>query len=416
MKKFTRRNFLQAAGIAAGAAALAACGDKPASSTPASSGAPASSGSTETKKEFKKCKIGVGFYSDHGPAYENGKKYLEALGAAMNAELTYVTLSSTDEQANLDAAQKLIAANVDGIMFSMDSSMTTIIDECESAEVYLAGFLADYDSSFRNTYDQVFKNPYFLGTVADGSTSDNLVAGHDFFDSLIEYNKAHADAPITHVSMCTFPTFAFPQHAVYVQQFVADVEEYNKTAAAPITVDPFDGDTDVLMFRPMDSTYLSKHPGIQAIVSFCAAQFVYPTLVSANQNGPIKIFAAGYTEGDENDFAETGNGTFQQEIVSAIEAYIYPFVLLINKINGVAFPDMPEVAERVSVSRLIVNSQADLDIFKEGLYLSGDVSKALFSPEEVAEMTALNPNATYAQLLEALDHMTIEDIAAKMGK
>lgn len=395
-------------------AMLAACG-APAASNNSSSGASADNGAAapaEQAVNLKKTSIGVALYSDTGPAPTATKAYLESLKDALNCEFKYTLLTQTDEAANLTKIQELIASGVDGIICTMDMGMPAIIDECEAAGVYIGGYLADYDTSFTQNYDKVFKSPNFVGTVADGDCSDNLTVGHVFFDSLMEYNERNPEAPISHISMCVFPPFAFPQHQVYAEQLVADIEEYNKTAEKPITVDPLDPETDVLMFSPADTTYFTKHPGIDAVCSLCGSMFVYGSMVQTGVDKTVKLFGAGYTEGDNENFGSRGAGTFQQEVVSAVEAVTFPVVLLINKINGLSFPDQPEVAERQPTSRLIINSDEDMAIFETSVYLTADAKDALLTPEEVLNMTAANPDATYAGLVDFLSHMTIEDVAA----
>ena len=355
-------------------------------------------------------KIGVALYQDSGAAVSALKSYLGSLEDTLNVKFAYTVLSTNDEALNVTKIQELISAGCDGIICTMDSGMDAILTECRDAGVYLAGYLCDYDSSFRNNYSGVFENEYFLGTVADGGCGDELKRGYDFFDSVIEYNDRNPDAPIRHVAMTTFPVFAFPYQQNFVAQFVEKVEEYN--AANPdkaIEVDPFDSETDILMFRPMDSTYFSKHPGIDAIISMCAGSFVYPTMVSAGVSGTMKLFAAGYNDGDDAVFGS--KGAYQQEIVCAVESITYPLVLLLNKINGAEYPDQPAVAERKSCSTLIINSDEDLEKFQHSIYLSFKPEDAFFTPEEVLALTAYgNPDATYAGLCEILDHMTIEDI------
>lgn len=354
--------------------------------------------------------IGVGLYQDSGAAVTAVKAYLASLEDTLNVKFKYTVLSSTDEALNVTKVQELIAANCEGIICTMDGGMDAILAECRDAGVYLAGYLCDYDNSFRNNYSGVFENEYFLGTVADGGCGDELKRGYDFFDSVMEYNERHPEAPISHVSFTTFPAFAFPYQANFVEQFVEKVDEYN--AANPdsaIVYDPYDTDTDVLMFRPMDSSYFSKHPGIDAVISICAGSFVYPTMVSAGVSGTMKLFAAGYNDGDDAVFGS--KGAYQQEIVCAVESITYPLVLLLNKINGVEFPDQPAVAERKSCSTLIINSDEDIEKFKGSIYLTGNAADAFFTPEEVLALTAYgNPDATYAGLCEILEHMTIEDI------
>lgn len=387
---------------------LAACGSSPASSNPPADG---EGGAAPASASFKQTKIGVGLYFDSGYYPDNVKSYLGELGKAMNVEFVYTLLTQTDEAANLTKVQEMIASGVDGIILTLDMGTPAILDECAAAGVYVAGFLCDFDTSYNTNYDAVFKNEYFLGAAADGPTGDDLARGYDYFDSLMEYNEAHPDAPITHVAMTTFPVWAFPMHQVFVQQFTEKVEEYNATAETPITLDPLDEGVDVLQFTPLDSTYFTKHAGIDAIMCFCdGATFVYPTMVNAGVDGSIKLFAAGFGESSNEDFGSTGKGTFQQEIVSAIEAVAYPVVLLVNKINGVEFPDMPEDADRVGCLSIIINSDEDMDAFvNHSLYRTGKITDALYSPEDVANMTAVaNPDATYAGLVSIMDQMTID--------
>ena len=358
--------------------------------------------------EPKKATIGVCFYQDTGKAVDATKAFLESLSDTLNVEFKYGTFTQTDEAANLTKVQELIASGVDGIIGTMDLGTQSILSECEAAGVYYGGYLCDFDTSYTNAYDDVFGNPNFVGTVTDGHNPDDVCVGTQFFDSLIEYNESHADAPHTHVSMAIFPSWAFPAQATAADQFVATVDEYNKTAETPITVDPLDEEVDVLNFAPLDSTYFSKHPDTQAIMSFAAGtSFVYPTMVSAGVDSDIKLFTTGYEGGEESNFGSAGNQTYQQVIVTGVETIVYPLVLLLNKINETEFVDMPEKAERISTEQYIVNSDEDMELFVNSLYTTADVSAAAYTPEDVLNMTAFgNPDATYADLVSAVQCLT----------
>lgn len=358
--------------------------------------------------EPKKATIGVCFYQDTGKAVDATKAFLESLSDTLNVEFKYGTFTQTDEAANLTKVQELIASGVDGIIGTMDLETQSILSECEAAGVYYGGYLCDFDTSYTNAYDDVFGNPNFVGTVTDGHNPDDVCVGTQFFDSLIEYNESHADAPLTHVSMAIFPSWAFPAQATAADQFVATVDEYNKTAETPITVDPLDEEVDVLNFAPLDSTYFSKHPDTQAIMSFAAGtSFVYPTMVSAGVDSDIKLFTTGYEGGEESNFGSAGNQTYQQVIVTGVETIVYPLVLLLNKINETEFVDMPEKAERISTEQYIVNSDEDMELFVNSLYTTADVSAAAYTPEDVLNMTAFgNPDATYADLVSAVQCLT----------
>ncbi|MBQ7692536.1 MAG: hypothetical protein IJT29_02885 [Oscillospiraceae bacterium] len=355
-------------------------------------------------------KIGVGLYKDSGADVVAVKAFLGNLEESLNVKFAYTVLSNTDEAQNITKVQELIAAGCDGIIITMDMGTEAILQECADAGVYCAGYLCDFDTSFRNNYDNVFKNEFFLGTVADGGCADEARRGYDFFDSVIEYNERTPDAPIRHVAMTVFPAFAFPYQQSFAAQFVEKVEEYN--AANPdkaIEVDPLSDETDVLMFRPLDSTYFNKHPGIDAIVSICSGSFVYPTMVSAGVSNTMKLFAAGYNDGDDAVFGS--KGAYQMEVVSPVEAVVFPLVLLLNKLNGAEFPDQPAEAERHGCSVLLINSDEDLAKFQGSLYLTAKPEDAFLTPEEIVALTAYNnPDATYVGLVETINHMTIEDI------
>lgn len=358
--------------------------------------------------EPKKATIGVCFYQDTGKAPNATKAFLESLADTLNVEFKYGTFTQTDEAANLTKVQELIASGVDGIIGTMDLGTQSILSECEAAGIYYAGYLCDFDTSYTTAYDDVFGNSNFLGTVVDGHAPDDVNIGDQFFDSLIEYNERNADAPLTHVSMAVFPVWAFPAQTTAAEQFVADVEEYNKTAETPITVDPLDEEVDVLNFAPLDGTYFSKHPDTQAIMSFAAGtSFVYPTMVSAGVDSDIKLFTTGADGGEETNFGSAGTQTYQQIAFTGAESIVYPLVLMLNKINDTEFADMPEKAERISTELYIVNSDEDMELYVNSLYNTADAANAAYTPEDVLNMTAFgNPDATYAGLVEAVQTLT----------
>ena len=358
--------------------------------------------------EPKKTTIGVCFYQDTGKAPTATKAFLESLSDTLNVEFKYGTFTQTDEAANLTKVQELIASGVDGIIGTMDLGTQSILSECEAAGIYYAGYLCDFDTSYTNTYDAVFGNEYFLGTVADGHAPDDVCIGTQSFDSLIEYNERNADNPITHVSMAVFPSWAFPSQAIAAEQFTAAVEEYNKTAETPITVDPLDEEVDVLNFAPLDSTYFSKHPDTQAIISFAAGtSFVYPTMVSAGVDSDIKLFTSGYEGGEEANFGTSGTQTYQQTAVTGVETIVYPLVLMLNKLNDTEFSDMPEQAERISTEQYVINSDEDMNAFLGTVYSTGDAADAAYTAEDVLNMTAFgNADATYADLVSAVQSLT----------
>ncbi len=360
----------------------------------------------------KACTIGVAFYQDSGMAVEATKAYLDNMADTLNVTFKYTVLTQTDESANLTKIQELIASGVDGIICTMDLGMKSILEECEAAGVYLGGYICDYDTSYTTAYDDVFKNEYFVGTSIDGHGPDDVVIGTQMLDSLVEYNERNADAPITHVSMTIFPSYAFPTQTTAANQFVEAVNEYNKTATTQITVDPLNEETDVLAFSPVNTTYFAKHSDSQAIISFAAGSaFVYPVMIQAGTDKTMKLFTTGFDGGEEKNFGSAGTKTYQQNAVTAVETINYPLVLLLNKINGVTFEDQPEDAERIDCDQFIMNSDEDMAKFQKNIFYTADAKDALFTPEEVLNMTAYaNSDATYADLVKSISTITIDSI------
>ena len=375
-------------------------------------GSNGTSGGSSGESKGKKATIGVAFYQDSGLAVDATKAYLESIGGDLNTTFKYTVLTQTDEATNVQKVQELISSGVDGVICTMDLGTNSILEECEAAGVYLGGYICDYDTSYTQNYDKVFKSDYFVGTATDGQNPDDVTIGKTMLESLKEYNERNADAPLTHVSMAIFPEYAFPSQKTGADQFVQEVEAYNKDADVKITVDPLDEQTDVLQFSPVDSTYFSKHADSQAIISFAAGTaFVYPTMVSAGVDSKLKLFTTGFEGGEDENFGSNGKQTYQQCMVTAVESITYPLVLILNKINGKEFSDMPEDAERVSSSQFLVNSDEDMEIFKKTTYYTGKAENAMFTGKDVLNMTAYaNENATYSDLKGLLSKLTIEDV------
>jgi hypothetical protein len=98
-------------------------------------------------------------------------------------------------------------------------------------------------------------------------------------------------------------------------------------------------------------------------------------------------------------------------MVTAPESIIYPLVLLLNKINGVSFADQPAEAERVSSAQYVINSDEALATFETTLYYTEDAANAMYSAEDVLNMTAYaNPDATYADLKAVLSDITLDNV------
>lgn len=376
---------LAALGLAAvmGITTLVGCGSNGSSST---------QGGNTTGVETKHHKIGVGLYTDSGRAVDAIKAYLEGISSEVDCEFSYVTLSTYDEATNLSEVQNLISSGCEGIILTADMGTTSILQECTSAGVYIAGFLCDYNTSYTTAYDDVFGSEYFLGTVCDG-WQDSSQYGIDVANSIIENGYKN-------VGVITFPSWAYPNQADTDKAFRATIEEYNKTAEEPITL----VDTVELQFAPLEDTYLSEHKDIDCIFSLAAgANFVYPVIVAAGRTD-IALYTTGFEATDDvENFGSAGNGVFKGIMCSAPEAIVYPLCLLIDQLNGTTYADLPEKSERVDCTPYEVISDEDMEQMKTKLYFTADYKDAVITGADIVNMCAsYNSDATYAALVEKL--------------
>lgn len=347
-------------------------------------------------------KIGVGLYTDTGKAVEAIKAYLEGISKDIDCEFTYVTLSTYDEATNLSAIQNLISSGCNGIILTADMGTTAIVKECQAANVYLAGFLCDYNMSYNTAHDEVFGNEYFLGSVADGKR-DQSAYGTAVAEKVIE-------AGLKNIGVLVFPAYAYPNQALVDEAFRAKIAEYNETAGDADKINLVD--TQELNFAPLEDTYLSDHSDIDGLFSIAAGSgMVYPVLV-ANNRTDIKLYTTGFEGTDDADnFGTAGNQCYQSTMFSAPEAIVYPLCLLIDKLNGTTYADLPAEPEVVDCSPEIILSDDDLAKVKTNLYYTGKYEDSFINGADVVKLCAsYNADATYANLVDTINHMGVEDI------
>lgn len=389
---------------AMGLSALAGCGDSANSGSNGSTGqsTTADNSVSESGVTTTHHKIGIGLYTDSGKSVEALKAYLNGISATVDCEFVYTTLSTYDEATNLTEVQNLISSGCEGLILTADMGSAAIKDECEAAGVYVAGFLCDYNTSYTTAYDEVFGNDYFLGTVCDGWADASPYAEMVAQDVIDNGYKS--------VGVVIFPDYAYPNQAQAAEVFKEKIEEYNATVDASEQIEV--KEPTVLNFAPIDATYFSENSDIDCLFSIAAgANFVYPQMVAAGRTD-IKLYTTGFeaTEDVEN-FRSSGNGCFQGTMCSAVEAIAYPLCLIIDALNGTTYSDMP-ATERVDCQPIIILSDEDMEKVKSSsMYYTADYADALITGEDIVNMCAsYNSDATYAQLVESLQHLGVDDL------
>jgi len=348
----------------------------------------------QPQKELGRFKIGVMGYSETGINVDNWNAFTKAIGDKLNVEFVYVVGSTFDEAINVTKVQELISSGCDGIISWMDSATPAIAAECEKAGVLFGAVKTALDTSF----ETVKSNPNFVGCVNDGTMDKTVLA-----NSMWEQIKA---AGVTEVGITIFPAFAYPLQGEIAGEIVRLADEYNKTAAQKINV----YEPTVLMFEMLPETYFADHPDVELICGLSSG-FVYPTMVAANRTDVI-LLSTGYMPEYEEPMRD---GVIGMQTFSMTEVNMYTIALMVDRLNGFKYPDMPAVLTRIDVTPVIVTGGDDLDVIFEKTFINdSDASKLYPSLDELLKLTqCYNPDATYAALVDAVQHMSLDDIKAK---
>lgn len=362
-------------------------------------------GCVKDPDEVPPVKIGVMFYSVAGAGTVSTKAYLDSLKDELNVDFQYAEASSNDDAKNKTVAQNLISSGCKGIITTVDAGTEAILAECKKAGVYLAGYIND----FNNTYDDMTASgnangEYFLGTAVDGDYNGTA-------DGIDRANQVIASG-CKNVGLVMFPSFAYPKYVQSVASFKATIDTYNSTAAAADKI-TYQAEPTTLMFSKLTPAYFSENPDIDAIVAFCAGtQFVYPVMVENNKTN-IKLFTSAYDASDDiySNFGTKGNGCVQRLDFTASETVLYPLILMLNKINGTEFSDMPAKAERVDCPKVTIASNADLDLVKNNSIYSErpNLANSLITPAQAKALLAAN-GGTYAKLKATVTSMDISSL------
>lgn len=106
------------------------------------------------------------------------------------------------------------------------------------------------------------------------------------------------------------------------------------------------------------------------------------------------------------------DGLAQRVLVHNVEAITYPLVKLVNKITGNEFADNPTKAQRVDTSQIFITTDEELETVKSKfICYTGEFEDAFLDGESVKALLAEN-GGTHAQLVEAVQSMTIRDLEA----
>lgn len=153
-----------------------------------SSGSKAGSGNSGSTGPIK---IGVSIWSSTDVLGSQCKKMLDAAGSALGVQLMYVD-QGHESSAVTDSINTLVAAGCKGIIVcnSADSEMTSCINTCDQAHVYLAQFFRIINQkNSPQVYSLAQSGPYYIGAVHE----DEVTNGYNLANILIKKGDRDID-------------------------------------------------------------------------------------------------------------------------------------------------------------------------------------------------------------------------------
>lgn len=344
-----------------------------------------------------------------GIQYETSDAYLTALCEKAGYQFKIVYGDAFNDAAgNLQAVKNGMTSDVVGIIASQDGGLASIMEEFP--EIYVAGYNTDMNSVYGEGGENAacLTNDYFLGTICDQYANGEDTA-KAYFDAVVAkgYKK---------VAVINFPAFAYPMLGVAADSFNKLVAEHNATAAEADQI-TIVGDTTTLEFQPLaDSWFLEEgHGDLDCIVALCAGiQFIYPTMATAIANGTCsadtRMISAGF-ETDASVVAAIGDNQVMTYLsISPAEDPLYAFALIDNAVNGCQYSDWTNA--RLDSACYVIDSTEDINnVMSKSMAGTADVSKAQISVDDALKLCVRNnPDATYAQLVEALQAISVDGL------
>lgn len=418
-------------------------------------------------KKAQKIHIGIMLYKDTGDDVEAIQAFCKSLEEPLNMEFTFVTGSLMDNEKNINAIQDLQIKGCQGIVVALcGDTFPGFVDAAAKGKTPIASFYGVPEDYFY--YDGVNEGTgggitsdasktnmeqWYVGGVEDGvRTGDDggVYLAEKYFENVVEKGGER------NIGLMHFNFTYYPKQKIACDRFVEKVNEWNAANANdPIKLwdvgqnadgtymtsadfpGNYPGDPSVanesgncgysLGFSPIADVYFQNgaHDGMEAIACFGAAgTFVYPKVAELGLN--IRIYGSGYDSGSAGfttDFGTSGKQIMQQTTFSCVESFVYPLVMLANRIYGAEYSD--NYLQKASTNKYLDNDITDRRVSAHYNYITDNASlskvesscmyathnaeNALITADQIKNlMPFYNPDATYDDLLKVVQNFAVD--------
>jgi len=380
---------------------VAACGPTPSASAPATaapaSAAPATA-APESAAPAQKIKIGVSIWSSTDTLGSQCKTVLDEAAQALGVDIQYVDQGHVSEQVTA-SVETLAAAGCQGIIICNSSSaeMTSVINTCNQAKVYVAQFFRVIDKTANpNEYELACSSPYYVGCVHE-SEVDN---GANLVRILAEKGSRKIAIQGWQAGDATF---------------LGRWEGYKKGAADWNAAHPNDqvtllepqyGGTTSDTGRACAEALLNANPDMDALIVAGGGGDPLIGAIAAIEakglTGKVKVMSTDFLKDLDQQLAK---GAIAGESGGHFTDPMFAFLMVYNAITG-KYPKVENGFYEIIYPYVYVASSQDYADFAKYF-----VESPPYTPDEIRGLA----NMSFDELKAACAKLSIEDVKARHG-
>lgn len=340
----------------------------------------------EIPSDLPEYKVGVILYDLSNQWAKNIMNAIETVGKDLNITFEYA-VGGTDPEETIAAIQNFGSAGYDGILtLHPGSIMATCIEICEEYGMYIVS--SNDPANGSSDYAEFSANQYFAGEVWE----NDYTTAYEIVSDMIEKGAS------------TFALHGFPAG------LAVQMDTRLEGARAAIADGNAEIVTEGLSFNKAEAAenIISQFPDVDAIFSSVeTVSTVYQPVVNA---GRSDILLNCYDPADDIiDAMDDGTVDYAVEGTSADSAIA--LVLLYNAMSGNKMTNSDGTAASIEMSYIIMTSADEYKQFSEYCITGAPYS----APELANYITAINENASLADLTTFAQAFSLADVVARHG-
>lgn len=343
-------------------------------------------------------KIGVSIWSSTDVLGSQCKKMLDAAASALGVQLMYVDQGHVSEKVTA-SVETLCAAGCKGIIIcnSADSEMTSCINTCDQAGVYLAQFFRIISkTNSAQIYAQAQSSKYYIGAVHE----DEVTNGYNLANILI--NKGDR---LICLEGWTVGDATFLGRWEGYKKAVSEWNTAHPSDKVTLT-DPVYANTSSEEGASVTKSFMNSYPKMDALIVAGGGGDPLVGSIGAIKNagktGKIHVVSTDFLP-DLGDQLATGGMT--AESGGHFCDPLYAFMMVYNAVQGNYKKDANSFLE-IKFPYLYVSSKADYDSYAKYF-----VDSLPYNADELKTMA----KDTFDQLSTQASSLSIKDVQTRHG-